>query len=208
MSKSTSKLFQSEVPTEMKEDAMNLPEEVKEEVKEETIPESQAEVVATPPVNDDIQDIDLSPIKKKRFRINGDSSKILELNTSDLSIVTRMSSAYDRLVKHMEEVGKILSALPEDNEEMTDGKDKEILAQLDKIDAEMKKELDYIFDAPVSEVCGDGGSMYDPFNGMFRYEHIIDALTQLYENNLNSEFTAMRRRVNTKTSKYTKKYHN
>lgn len=209
MSKSTSKLFQSEEPTEMKEDAMNLPEEVKEEVKEETIPEEQTEVVSTPPVStNDIQDIDLSPIKKKRFRINGDSSKILELNTSDLSIVTRMSSAYDRLVKHMEEVGKILSALPEDNEELTDGKDKEILAQLDNIDAEMKKELDYIFDAPVSEVCGDGGSMYDPFDGMFRYEHIIDALTKLYENNLNSEFTAMRRRVNTKTSKYTKKYHN
>lgn len=209
MSKSTSKLFQSEEPTEMKEDAMNLPEEVKEEVKEETIPEEQTEVVSTPPVSaNDIQDIDLSPIKKKRFRINGDSSKILELNTSDLSIVTRMSSAYDRLVKHMEEVGKILSALPEDNEELTDGKDKEILAQLDNIDTEMKKELDYIFDAPVSEVCGDGGSMYDPFDGMFRYEHIIDALTKLYENNLNSEFTAMRRRVNTKTSKYTKKYHN
>lgn len=198
MAKSTSKLFESETPKEMAEDAMNLPAETG----------LFNDNVVDMPVNDEVVDINLSAIQKKRFRINGDNSKILELNTSDLGIVTRMSSAYERLVKYMEEVGKILADLPEDDSELSNGRDAEILKQLDAIDAEMRKELDYIFDAPVSEVCGYGGSMYDPLNGMFRYEHIMDALSKLYENNLNSEFNAMRKRINAKTSKYTKKYHN
>lgn len=209
MSKSTSKLFQSEEPKEMKEDAMNLPEEVKEEVKEETIPESQTEVVATPPVSeDDVQDIDLSAIKKKRFRINGDNNKILELNTSDLNIISRLTVAYDRLQKYMEKVGTILSNLPDDEDEITEANEKVIREQLGEIDENMKKEVDYIFDAPVSAICSDGGSMYDPFEGQFRFEHIIEAILRLYERNLDSEFNKMRRRVSAKTSKYTKKYHN
>jgi len=192
MAKSTSKLFKEEEPKEMQKDALNLPEEKK--IPEETV--------------DDIQDINLSAIKKKRFRINGDSSKILELNTSDLGISSRLSSAYERLTKNMEEVGEILSGLPDDESELTDEKEEIIQEKLQEIDAKMKKEMDYIFDAPVSEICCDGGSMYDPFEGMFRFEHIIDALTKLYETNLNSEFSKMKRRVSAKTSKYTKKYHN
>lgn len=218
MTKSTSKLFQSEEPKEMKEDAMNLPEETteKEEVEQvnevlaqEKIPEEQTEVIDTPPASpDDIQDIDLSAIKKKRFRINGDSNKILELNTSDLSISSRLSAAYERLTKCMDEVAGVLADVPDDAEELTEAQEKAVEEQLRSIDAKMRKELDYIFDAPVSDVCADGGSMYDPFEGQFRFEHIIDALSRLYETNLNREFGMMKRRVNTKTSKYTKKYHN
>lgn len=208
MAKSTSKLFQSEEPKEMKEDAMNLPEKVEEKkVEEEVIPAEKTEIVNTPKsLNNDIQDIDLSAIRKKRFRINGDNTKILELNTSDINITSRLSSAYERLTKYMEEVGNILSSLPENA--IGEEQEKLVRENLDKIDAEMKKEVDYIFDAPVSEICCDDGSMYDPFEGMFRFEHIIDAITKLYETNLNSEFSKMKRRVSAKTSKYTKKYHN
>lgn len=216
MAKSTSKLFQSEEPTEMKEDALNLPEEdAKEETLSDTplhtlVKQSANEVTnsITNNPNDDIQDINLSSIKKKRFRINGDNSKILELNTSDLGITSRMSSSYERLMKHMDKVGKILSDLPEDIDDVDGEKEKVMEEQLKSIDAEMRKEIDYIFDAPVSDVCGYGGSMYDPFEGMFRFEHIIDAISKLYETNLNREFNMMRKRVNSKTSKYTKKYHN
>lgn len=207
MAKSTSKLFQSEDPKPMSEDAMNLPEEVKEEVVEEKIPEEQTEVVSTPPIADDVQDIDLSVIKRKRFRINGDSNKILELNTSDLQISSRLATAYNHLLAYMDEVGDTLSNLP-DEEAITEEQEELIRNELSAIDAKMKEEVDYIFDAPVSAVCCDGGSMYDPFEGMFRFEHIIEALAKLYETNISSEFSKMRKRVNMKTSKYTKKYHN
>lgn len=188
MAKSTSKLFKDE--------------ELEEKVVENT---SEEKVVDMP--QDDVVDLNISAIKKKRFRINGDSNKILELNTSDLSIASRLSKSYERLTKCMDEVGKILSDIPDEGavpEEVEDT----ITEQLKKVDDKMRKEIDFIFDAPVSKVCADGGSMYDPFEGMFRFEHIIDALTKLYENNLNSEFNKMKKRVSAKTSKYTKKYHN
>lgn len=190
MAKSTSKLFKDEIPAEMKEDALNLPAEAEVPVEN----------------TDDIQDIDLSATKKKRFRINGDNAKILELNTSDLNIATRLSKSYEKLTNYMDEVGVALQDVTDD--ELTEEQQKAVEEQLVKIDNKMKEEMDYIFDAPVSKVCCDGGSMYDPFEGMFRFEHIIDALTKLYENNLNAEFSKMKRRVSAKTAKYTQKYHN
>jgi len=212
MARSTSKLFKDEEPKKMKEDAMNLPEEVSQltSIKDEMEKEVAATVEKTEseaPV-DDIQDVDISAIKKKRFRINGDNKKILELNVSDMNVASRMSVAYDRLQKHMESVSDVLSALPDDGEEPTPEEQEEIESQLKAIDDKMKAEIDYIFQAPVSEVCDDGGSMYDPFNGAFRFEHIIEAISKLYENNLANEFSKMKKRISVKTSKYTKKYHN
>lgn len=211
MAKSTSKLFQSEEPKEMKEDAMNLPEiEGSNEIVDSTaeIVESTKEEVKSPEsAVDDIQDIDLAVIKKRRFRINGDNNKIIELNVSDLNITNRLSTAYKRLLDYMESVGDILADLPE-GEELSEEYQEKTEQALKQIDDNMKKEIDFIFASPVSDICSDGGSMYDPFEGSFRYEHIIDALLKLYERNLEKEFSKMKRRVSDRTSKYTKKYHN
>lgn len=189
--KSTSKLFEDEVKTDVTEESMNAP--VTEEEKVDTKVETPA---------DDIQDIDLSVIQKKRFRINGDNSKILELNTSDMRIASRLKEAYPRLNTLMDEVADEFNSIPDDAE------DEETLTKVadavNKIDGKMREEIDYIFDANVSEVCGSDGSMWDPIDGMFRYEHIIDKLAKLYENNLDKEFADMKRRVETKAGKYVK----
>lgn len=189
--KSTSKLFEDEVKTDVTEESMNAP--VTEEEKVDTKVETPA---------DDIQDIDLSVIQKKRFRINGDNSKILELNTSDMRIASRLKESYPRLNTLMDEVADEFNSIPDDAE------DEETLTKVadavNKIDGKMREEIDYIFDANVSEVCGSDGSMWDPIDGMFRYEHIIDKLAKLYENNLDKEFADMKRRVETKAGKYVK----
>lgn len=190
MAKSTSKLFKEETPKNMKEDAMNLPAEVASDTFE------------------DVQDIDLRVTAKKRFRINGDNNKILYLNTSDLSISSRLSTSYNRLTKYVDEVGNVIASLPDDVDDISEDDEKVIDDQLSAIDEKMRQELDFIFDAPVSDICGEGGKMYDPFEGAFRFEHIIEALAKLYETNLSYEFSKMKRRINAKTSKYTKKYHN
>lgn len=147
-------------------------------------------------------DIDLSPIRKKRFRINGDNDRILELNVSDLNIFVRLNEAYPKLDTLAHEA---VEKLPDfDNE--TD--DKETLDKISKvlkeIDDEMRRLIDFIFDAPVSKVCAPDGSMYDPFNGKLRFEHIMDTISALYENNLNAEVKKMTQRVNKHTAKYTK----
>ena len=151
--------------------------------------------------NNDIIDVDLSIVKKKKFRINGDNSKILELNVSDMGIVSRLDETYSKLMDLQDKV----ASLADINEEAND---REILSstakKLNEIDGEMRDLLDYIFQSNVSEICGSEGSMYDPIEGTFRYEHIISTLTKLYENNLNSEFAKIKKNISKHTAKYTK----
>lgn len=153
------------------------------------------------PEIDDVIDVDLSIIKKKRFRINGDNSKILELNVSDMGIVSRMNEAYPKLVELQNKVASLA--------DISEGEDdREVLAttasKLDEIDSEMRKLLDFIFQSNVSEICGSEGSMYDPIDGTFRYDHIITALVKLYETNLTAEVNKMKQKLSKHTAKYTK----
>lgn len=205
MARSKSSLFETEEKQEMKEDAMNIPEEPVQNEEEKKVVDFPATSDNAPSDADDIQDIDLSVIRKKRFRINGDKSKILELNTSDLSIATRLDVAYKELNQLMDEVGDVLKDIPDD-EEISDEKSSAISSTLDKLDKEMRAKVDYIFDSNVSEICAPFGSMWDPINGAFRFEHIIDVITKLYETNINAEFGKMRARVNRRVSQYTKKH--
>ena len=150
---------------------------------------------------DGVVDVDLSVIKKKKFRINGDNTKILELNVSDMGILSRLDEAYPKLMELQEKVADLADI----NEEADD---REVLSttasKLKEIDGSMRETLDFIFQSNVSEICGSEGSMYDPINGTFRYEHIISTLTKLYENNLNAEFKQMKDRIKKHTAKYTK----
>ena len=163
---------------------------------------SVKELPLTKATTDDIVDIDLSVIKKQKFRINGDNDKILELNTSDMGLITRLEESYPKLIKLQEKVVTIA-----DTDDNTDemGMLSSAASKLREIDNDMRETLDYIFQSNVSETCGSDGSMYDPIDGEFRYEHIITTLLKLYENNMEREFEKMKQRIDKHTSKYTKK---
>lgn len=192
-----SKLFNAETTNEMREGDMNPPAEATEN---NSVEEA---IIDNPSTNEDeIVNIDLSVIKKKKFRINNDPNKDIELNTSDLGIGSRLDIAYKKLNSLMDEVTEAFKDMPEEESEEDTEK---ILSTLDKLDKEMREQVDFIFNAPVSSVCADDGSMWDPINGAFRYEHIIDVLTRLYETNINAEFAKMRSRINRKVTQYTKK---
>lgn len=157
--------------------------------------------------DEDIVDIDLSPIRKKKFRINGDRDKTLELNTSDMNIIPRLEESYPKLLELVDDASaKLTDSISVD----TDGEDDEevdlapIADTLRSIDNEMRKWVDYIFDANVSDVCVENGSMYDIFNGKFRFEYIIDVISGLYEENLKKEFNNMSNRIKKHTGKYKK----
>ena len=152
-------------------------------------------------------DVDLSAIRKKRIRINGDNSKILDLNISDMNVATRLQVAYNKLNDMINEVRE---AIPDAPSEMTEEEQNKVLETLHDIDLRMREQVDYVFMAPVSEMCADDGSMWDPYEGVFRYEHIIEALLPLYENNLSSEFAKMRSNVDAQLQDHRKavsKYH-
>lgn len=142
--------------------------------------------------NNNIVDIDLSATRKKRVRINGDDNAILELNTSDMNIVNRLNVALPKLNEL------------QDKAFSTDGDDEDTFAKLAEVDTEMRKYIDYIFNANVSEVTASDGSMYDMFNGVFRFEYIIEALLKLYEDNIQAETDAVQKRFEKHTAKYSK----
>lgn len=154
-------------------------------------------------------DLDISAIRKKRVRVNNDNDRIIELNVSDINIMNRLEVAYDKLNKMLEEVYNEAKT-PEDPDNISEEETAEMQKTLSEIDMRMREQVDYIFDYPVSEACLYGGSMWDPIDGEFRYEHIISALLGLYENNLNAEFNKMKSRVDHKLQDHKKsvsKYH-
>lgn len=155
-----------------------------------------------------LQDISLDVIRKKKFRIDGDDSRILELNTSDLNILARLKEAYPKLVSLADNAFKNMPEIDntaEDYNFMTDESTAEIVQALKDADKGMRDLMDYIFDSNVSEVCAPSGSMYDPINGQFRFEHIIGILAALYETDIEKEMTNISNRVKKHTSKYTKR---
>lgn len=157
----------------------------------------------------DIIDIDLSAIRKKKFRIDGDDSKILELNTSDLNILSRLKESYPKLQSLARQAAERLPDQLDDDTEYENPFDNpkmnNIVDFLTSVDTDMRGIVDYIFDAPVSDLCAPSGNMYDPIGGQFRYEHIITVLTNLYENELSAEMGKISSRVQKHTNKYTKK---
>lgn len=139
--------------------------------------------------------IDLSATRKKSFTIDGDENRVIYLNTADVNIISRLKEVY----------GKLGSMSTEANNIATSDDIDETIVKLKQLDTEMRSLIDYIFDSEVSDICAPDGSMYDLFNGEFRFEHILSALLDLYETNIDKEFNAMKARVNKHTDKYIKK---
>ena len=81
-------------------------------------------------IQDDIIDVEIKPIKRKRFRLNGDNNKIIELNTSDLNISVRLEKGWEELQKLANSVANV----------DTDKEDFSTLSQ--EYDKKMRDELD------------------------------------------------------------------
>lgn len=151
-----------------------------------------------------IVDIDLGFVEKKKFRINGDFNRMLELNVSDLNVFARLKEGYPKLKELLLEAQAKIESIPDEGDD-----EGEMIAKiadtLTEIDKKMRGLIDYIFDTNASEICAPSGNMYDPVNGEWRYVRIIDTLSSLYTNGLNAEFDKMKKNVEKRTSKYTKK---
>lgn len=145
-----------------------------------------------------IIDVDLSITAKKKFRLDRDNNRVIELNTSDLRIINRLEEVYPKMLKFVNEANKKIASKPDDDTSSVYG---EALAHIDK---EMRDLVNYVFDSDVADKAAPNGSMYDPYNGQFMFEIIFDRLFALYEQNLKIELDAMKKRMQKHTSKYTK----
>lgn len=152
-----------------------------------------------------VQRVDLSVLRKQRFLIDlGDSvERILELNTSDMGVIERLSGGYEKLHKldsMLEELQKFNGISESDVDESAI---EELGRKTKEIDTGMREIIDTIFESNVSEICCPFGSMYDPIQGKLRYEHIIETLLNLYTSNISDEMKKVTARMNKHTAKYT-----
>ena len=143
-------------------------------------------------------ELNLSETRKKRIRIDGDDNRIIELNTADMDLVKRL----DRLSSRMEELSKkVVEVKYDENLE-----EKDASAELEKmigvLDTEMRDIIDDLFQSPVSAVCAQDGTMWDMFNGRYRYEIIIERLIGLYADNIEKETKKTMERIKRHTDKY------
>lgn len=156
--------------------------------------------------NQEVVDINLEGSRRKRFRIDKDDNRILELDTTDLSIIDRFQKKYTEMVELIDSAFKNVSAdaiTKEDGELDTEYMDG-VIGSISDVNIKMREIIDQIFNSNVSEVCAPYGSMLDPINGKFRFEHIFDTLIPLYENDIDAEMKKMNARVQKHTSKYIK----
>lgn len=148
-----------------------------------------------------MQNIDLSALKKKQFTINGDENCILELNTSDVNIAVRLKENYPNIAEYLKEFDDLKAA----DDELTDETLALLSDKLKDVDNKLRDTIDKIFDSNVCEVCCPNISLFTIINGKFAYEYIIDALSALYEKDLQTEFKKVETRIKKHTDKYTKR---
>ena len=156
--------------------------------------------------NGNVLNLDLSETARTKIWVNGDCTKVLELNLTDLGVIARAKDAQVKLDALQEKATKLASSdVPDDIDTPEDEKKFDEAIELFRdIDKEMREIVDYVFDFPVCNICCDGGSMYDPVKGQYRYEYILDKLMALYNVNWAKESKLIRDRMKSHTAKYTK----
>ena len=157
------------------------------------------------------QNINLNISTRKRFTIDGDLNRVIELDVNDLNLVTRLSDS----IKQMDELKVEWEKLEKMADEPTeDESDTALLRTVDDfsnqftlIEKRMREIIDFIFDsAGLCDTVLGASSIFSPVNGKYKYEQIIDVLTGLYESTIEKEAKKVNsRKVESRTSKYTKK---
>lgn len=149
--------------------------------------------------------LDLSETARRNVWINGDCTKVVKLNLTDFNVIVRAKDAESKLEELQAEANRMASAeVPDEIKTKEDEKKiDEAIEQFRIIDKKMREIVDSIFDYPVCDVCCDGGSMYDPINGQYRYDYIIDKLMVLYGDEWAKEKALRVKNMQKHTAKYT-----
>lgn len=144
-------------------------------------------------------DLDLSATRKKRIRIDGDDNRIIEINTSDMNIIQRLDVLSDRMNKLSDKFIDIKFGNEPEGEEPSIEDTEEAIRVIDR---ELRDIIDELFQSKVSDICAPDGTMWDMFNGSFRYEIIMEQLLNLYADNIQAETKKTMERLHKYTDKY------
>lgn len=142
--------------------------------------------------------LNISLVPKTRITIDGDESRYIELNLSDMGLIGRINNLADRMSALSVEF-----ADAKFDENMEEREQTEFVVQkIANIDKQMREIVDELFQAKVSDICVPDGTMFDMVNGEFVYEVLIEKLLQLYADNIGKETQKTMERIRKHTNKY------
>ena len=142
-----------------------------------------------------MNNINITNLGKKSYTINEDTSKTIELDPTDLLIITRANENLDKIGNITEEAFKA-----------TEESDLSAFAtKLKECDARARECINTIFDYDVCSVIYPTGSLFNAKDGKFVWEHICESLMELYAENIKAEFEKVQKRVTAHTKKYVNK---
>lgn len=137
--------------------------------------------------------------KRKRFSIDGDPERFIEIDTGDTGIVTRWNEIEPWFV----DVSKRLEAV--ENIGPDSDKSNEIIGDIAKLDKELREKLNMLFDADVcTPIAGEHGSLIRTVDGEPLFYLILDILVPLYEADIKVEVAKSQKRIAKHTDKYVK----
>ena len=159
-----------------------------------------------------IQNINLNLSTKKKFTLDGDPNRVIELDISDINIIDRATTAF----RNIEKLQADWESLPipknpnneDDGETLNDTVStiEDFNTQFAEIENKLKQELNYMFDSDIAGTIFEANSPFSMVNGKFKFQQVVDVLMSLYENQIQSDVKKLnRQKVVNKTQRYIKK---
>lgn len=130
-------------------------------------------------------------LRKKSFAIDGDENRVIYLDPSDMGIINRI----DVFGKQIDTIIEKLKDVPAD----------QLGSRIVEVDVEMREAIDKIFDYEVCAVCVPSGTMFDVVDGKFKFEIVVQGLSNVYTNTISTEMKKINDRISSHTQKYIKK---
>lgn len=114
----------------------------------------------------------------KEFTINNDPDRTIRFNPSDVGIAERFREAYKAIDKRMSEK-----------------REGDTVALIGELDAEIKAQIDFIFNQPVSEKVFGRQSPMAPVGGKMLFERFLEAVLPVITESIEKERKASSERI-------------
>lgn len=135
----------------------------------------------------------------KEYTINGDETKVVRFNPSDINIIDRIGKALEQIEQIAEEMRTSDISLNPDGTATGDG----VAAageMVSAFDRRIREQIDFVLGSPVCATALGEQSCLSMVGGKPLYERLLDAVLPIIQKDVESERAASQKRV----KKYTK----
>lgn len=144
----------------------------------------------------DMKTLNFGLPKRKKFSIDGDETRVVELDTGDTGIIARWSAVQEWIGSAAEELERLSGMNQDETQAMETSK------RFAEINEGAREKLNYLFDADVCTPIAGNGALIRLVNGDPLFMLIVDTLLPLYEADIKIEYEKSRKRIEKHTAKY------